>query len=117
MADTKLEEKVLTHVQSITDEFGHREKKYSNDCGFDRATLERRDKELIELQKAYPNTCMSWLELAWNYTEFTPKEEQDEIIRSRRWETMPQKKRDEGGVYKSSMTIEKNPELKETIVP
>ena len=68
----------ITNV-TIDDEF-KREKKYINPCKFDDATLRRRENEMKELVKLYPNVCRSWLELAWNFTEFTPKEEQDRIM-------------------------------------
>ena len=92
-------------TKSLDDEF-HRKKKYINACGFDDATLRRRDLEMKELEKAYPNMCKSWLELAWNYCEFTPKDEQDEIIRSKIWEKAPSTRRNTGGVIKNSMNIQ-----------
>ena len=65
-------------TKTLDDEF-HRKKTYLNACKFDDATLRRRDLEMKELEKAYPHVCKSWLELAWNFTEYTPKEEQDRI--------------------------------------
>tara|TARA_R110000851_G_scaffold159147_1_gene302295 strand:- start:2521 stop:2892 length:372 start_codon:yes stop_codon:yes gene_type:complete len=92
-------------TKSLDDEF-HRKKKYINACNFDDATLRRRDIEMKELEKAYPNMCKSWLELAWNYCEFTPKEEQDKIIASKEWEKAPSTRRNTGGVIKNSMNIQ-----------
>ena len=92
-------------TKSLDDEF-HRKKKYINACNFDDATLRRRDIEMKELEKAYPNMCKSWLELAWNYCEFTPKEEQDKIIASKEWESAPSTRRNTGGVIKNSMNIQ-----------
>jgi hypothetical protein len=89
---------------TIDDEFD-RKKRYINACGFDDATLRRRDNELKELQKLYPNMCPSMLELAWNFCEFTPKEEQDRIIKEKTFEGKP-KPRMMGGTIKSAMTIE-----------
>lgn len=89
---------------TLDDEFD-RKKRYINACGFDDATLRRRDNELKELQKLYPNMCPSMLELAWNFCEFTPKEEQDRIIREKAFEGKP-KSRMMGGTMKSAMTIE-----------
>jgi len=90
---------------TIDDEF-KREKKYTNACGFDDATLRRRDLEMVELQKAYPNMCASWLELAWNFTEITPKEEQDRIIKSKEMERPPTKKRNTGGIIKNAIKVQ-----------
>ena len=59
---------------TLDDEFD-RKKKYTNSCGFTEDVLRRRDLEMKELIKAYPNICPAWLELAWNFTEYTPKEE------------------------------------------
>jgi hypothetical protein len=89
----------MTEISNITldDEFD-RTKKYTNKCNFDDATLRRRDIELRELQKTYPNMCSSHLELAWNFCEFTPKEVQDRIIASKEFEQKPKNKRNTGGI-------------------
>ena len=91
-------------TQTLDDEFD-RTRKYTNACGFDDATLRRRDFEMRELIKAYPNMPESWLELAWNFTEFTPKEEQDNIIKNKLWEGKPTNRRMTGGVIKNAMSI------------
>tara|TARA_R110001592_G_scaffold335515_1_gene620353 strand:+ start:372 stop:749 length:378 start_codon:yes stop_codon:yes gene_type:complete len=91
-------------TKTLDDEF-HRKKTYLNACKFDDATLRRRDLEMKELQKAYPHVCKSWLELAWNFTEYTPKEEQDRIIATKCWEVPPTNKRNTGGVLHNSMSI------------
>ena len=90
---------------TLDDEF-KREKKYTNSCGFDDDVLRRRDNEMKELVKLYPNMCSSWLELAWNYCEMTPKEEQDRIIASKEFEKPSTSKRDVGGVMKQAIKIE-----------
>jgi hypothetical protein len=97
-----------TNVSNITldDEF-NRKKKYTNACGFSDEALRRRDVEMKDLIKAYPNMCVSWLELAWNYCEMTPKEEQDRIIASKEMERKPINKRTTGGVIKNAISIEK----------
>ena len=92
-------------TKTLDDEFD-RKKKYINSCKFDDATLRRRDNELKELQKLYPNMCLSFLELCWNFCEYTPKEEQDRIIKDKLWECKPEKVRVMGGVIKNAMTIE-----------
>ena len=49
--------------------------------------------------------CSSMLELAWNFCEYTPKEEQDKIIKEKLWEGKPVK-RMMGGTIKNAMTID-----------
>lgn len=103
---TDLSNNIEDEISTITldDEFD-RKKKYLNPCNFDDATLRRRDIEMKELQKAYPNVAPAHLELAWNFCEFTPKEEQDRIIASKEFEKKA-KKRNMGGVMKNAMSIE-----------
>jgi hypothetical protein len=102
LSNNNLEEEITT--LTLDDEFD-RKKRYINACGFDDATLRRRDNELKELQKLYPNMCPSLLELAWNFTNYTPKEEQDKIIKEKLWEGKPVK-RMMGGIMKNAMSIE-----------
>lgn len=97
-----IEDEISTNT--LDDEFA-RKKKYLNPCGFDDATLRRRDNELKELTRLYPNLPEAHLELAWNFCEYTPKEEQDRIIASKEMEQKP-KKRNTGGVIKNAMSIE-----------
>ena len=89
---------------TLDDEFD-RTKKYTNSCGFTNDVLRRRDLEMKELIKAYPNVCPAWLEMAWNYTEYTPKEEQDRVIKEKLWEGKPTNKRQTGGTLKNAMHI------------
>jgi len=89
---------------TLDDEFD-RKKKYTNSCGFTDDVLRRRDLEMKELIKAYPNVCPAWLELAWNYTEYTPKEEQDRIINEKLWEGKPTHKRQTGGTITNAIRI------------
>tara|TARA_R110000787_G_scaffold228187_3_gene335910 strand:- start:1392 stop:1742 length:351 start_codon:yes stop_codon:yes gene_type:complete len=91
-------------TNTLDDEFD-RKKKYINTCGFDDATLRRRDLEMKELIKAYPTMPEAWLELAWNYTEFTPKEEQDNIIKNKLWEGKSSNRRVTGGTIKNAMSV------------
>ena len=93
-----------TSTQTLDDEF-NRKKTYINKCGFDDATLRRRDLEMKKLIEAYPHMPPAWLELAWNYTEFTPKEEQDNIIKNKLWENKPSNRRTTGGVIRDAMEI------------
>lgn len=89
---------------TIDDEFD-RKKRYINSCNFDDETLRRRENEMKELVKLYPDVCRSWLELAWNFCSYTSKEEQDRIIASKEFEKPPTNKRNVGGVLKNAMNI------------
>ena len=92
-------------TQTVDDEFP-RQNKYCNDMGFDTQTLQRRNNDMKEMQKAYPNMTPAWLEMAWNFCEITPKEEQDRIIKDKLWEGKPDKKKDTGGLINDAMSIE-----------
>jgi hypothetical protein len=95
---------------TIDSEF-KREKRWTNRCNFTDEQLRKRDNDLKELQKLYPDVCASWLELAWNFCEFTPKEEQDRIIREKEFEKPPTKKRFTGGIIKNAIKIEDREDL------
>jgi hypothetical protein len=101
--DTDLSNNIST--KTIDDEFT-RQAKYSNDMGFDTETLQRRNNDMKELQKLYPNMTPAWLEMCWNFCEQTPKEEQDRIIKEKLWEGKPENKRATGGLLIDAMTIE-----------
>lgn len=90
---------------TIDDEFT-RTMKQTNDMGFDLATLQKRKNDMKELERLYPKMTPAWLEMAWNFCEITPKEEQDRIIKEGLWEGKPKKVRDMGGILKNAMTIE-----------
>ena len=102
---TEVSNDEILSTLTIDDEFS-RSKKYTNSCGFDDDTLRRRDVEIRELIKLYPDMCVSWLELAWNYCEMTPKEEQDRIIASKEFEKKSSNRRNTGGVIKNAITIQ-----------
>jgi len=97
---------------TIDDEF-KREKRWINRCNFTDEQLRRRDNDLKQLQVLYPDICVSWLELAWNFTEFTPKEEQDRIIREKEFEKPPTYKRNTGGVIKNAIKIQDREDLED----
>jgi hypothetical protein len=107
----------MTAVSNITidDEFD-RTKKYTNKCNFDDDTLRRRDLEMRELKNLYPDMCVSHLELAWNFCNFTSKEEQDRIIASKEFEKKPTNKRNIGGVIKSAIKIQTKEEYEEELL-
>jgi hypothetical protein len=81
-------------------------KRYANDMGFDELTLIRRKNEVKELAKLYPNIPEFWIEMAWNFHEKTPKEEQDRIIKEKLFEKPCEVNRMLGGVIKGAMKIE-----------
>ena len=58
-----------------------------------------------ELIRAYPTTPEAWLELAWNFHEFTPKEEQDNIVKNKLWEGKPSNRRNTGGSIPDSISV------------
>tara|TARA_R110000868_G_scaffold172130_1_gene407951 strand:- start:5800 stop:6150 length:351 start_codon:yes stop_codon:yes gene_type:complete len=91
-------------TKTLDDEFD-RKKNYINTCNFDDGTLRRRDIEMKELCKAYPNMPESWLELCWNFCTFTSQEEQDNIIKNKLWEGKPTNRRQTGGTIKDAMSI------------
>ena len=92
-------------TRTLDDEFT-RINKYSNDMNFDTETLQRRNNDMKEMQKLYPKMTPAWLEMAWNFCEITPKEEQDRIIKEKLWEGKPEKKRGTGGLLIDAMSIE-----------
>ena len=100
----------LISNNTLDDEFS-RKKTYTNSCGFDDSTLRRRDYEVEDLKKRYPDMCASWLELAWNFCQITPKEEQDRIIASKEMERKPDKKRNTGGLVKNAIKIQTREEV------
>tara|TARA_R110000765_G_scaffold339362_1_gene429512 strand:- start:149 stop:487 length:339 start_codon:yes stop_codon:yes gene_type:complete len=101
--DTDLSNNITT--KTIDDEFT-RQNKYPNDMGFDIQTLQRRTNDMKEMEKLYPNMTPAWLEMAWNFCEQTPKEEQDRIIREKLWEGKPENPKDTGGLMSNAMSIE-----------
>lgn len=93
----------LITTRRIEDEIP-RNNKYINSCGFTEEQLQRRGNDLKQLVKLYPNTCISMLELAWSFHEFTPKEEIDDIIKNDKF-SKP-KARQMGGIIKDAINIE-----------
>lgn len=108
MTDLEENNTELITSRTLDDEF-KREKRWTNRCNFTDEQLRRRDIDVKELARFYPDVCPSWLEMAWNFTEFTPKEEQDRIIREKEFEKKCDKKRNTGGVIKNAIKIEDPP--------
>ena len=81
--------------------------KYPNQMNFSEEQLKRRERELKILQRDYPDVCVSWLELVWNYCESTPMEEQERVIKEKLWESKP-KEREMGGVITDAITVERS---------
>ena len=98
---------LLTNL-TIDDEFD-RTPKYVNDMGFDLETLQRRKNDMKKLQEAYPKMTPQWLEMAWNFCEITPMEEQNKIVKEGLWEGKPINKRQTGGLIVDAMVIEPRP--------
>jgi hypothetical protein len=104
--DPKSLEVVPPVGRSLDEEFD-RKRVHTNPCNFSPATLRRRENEMKDLQRAYPNINPSWLEMAWSYCEYTPQEEQDRIVNEKLWEGPPLNRRVPGGVIKDAIVIEK----------
>tara|TARA_R110000787_G_scaffold81690_2_gene176958 strand:+ start:1998 stop:2339 length:342 start_codon:yes stop_codon:yes gene_type:complete len=97
----------LAETQGLDiDKVFERTNKHINDMGFSQMTLKRRVLEMKELEKAYPKMPTAWLEMAWNFHEMTPKEEQDKIIKEGLWDEPPDVIRQLGGLMKNSITVE-----------
>ena len=94
---------------AIVDEVIPQTRRYANDMGFDELTLIRRKNEVKELAKLYPNIPEFWIEMAWNFHEKTPKEEQDRIIKEKLFEKPCEVNRMLGGVIKGGFKIEQKP--------
>jgi hypothetical protein len=94
---------------AIVDEAIPQTRRYANDMGFDELTLIRRKNEVKELSKLYPNIPEFWIEMAWNFHEKTPKEEQDRIIKEKLFEKPCEVNRMLGGVIKGAIKIEQKP--------
>ena len=90
---------------SLDEEFT-RTNRYTNDCGFSKEVIARREQEMKELVKMYPNIVPAWIEMAWNFHEMTPKEEHDKIIAGNLWDSPPEIKRQLGGVLKNAISVE-----------
>jgi hypothetical protein len=82
-------------------------KKIINDCGLDIATLKKRDYQIIELKKMYPNMSESMIELAWNWCQTVDLEEQDRIIASGELDK-PSSRNGLGGILHDGVHIEKS---------
>ena len=93
---------------TIDDEFD-RTPKYVNDMGFNLETLQRRKNDMKKLQEMYPKMTPQWLEMAWNFCEITPMEEQNKIVKEGLWEGKPDKIRQTGGLINDAMEIEVKP--------
>lgn len=93
----------LITTRRIEDEIP-RNNRYINSCNFSEEQLQRRANDLKQLVKLYPSTCISMLELAWNFNELTPKEEIDDIIKNDKF-SKP-KERQMGGVIPNAISIE-----------
>lgn len=71
--------------------------KETNPRNYNEEQLARKRLETKDLMKHYPDMSPAWIEMVWDYVENTPKERIDEIIRTKEFETKPQKKRQSKG--------------------
>ena len=82
-----------------------RQHKWNNAMDFTEEQLVKRSNDLKQLEKLYPNVPYNWLEMAWNFCEKTPEEEQRNIIDNKLWEGKDAKKRVLGGIVKNAISI------------
>ena len=58
----------------------------NNPYNYTALQIASRKKELKQMEIDYPNLPYGFLEMIWDFSTFTPKDELDEIIKSGRWE-------------------------------
>ena len=64
----------------------------SNPLGFDELTLARREREIANIMKDYPNVPPKFIETAWDFVA-TSKSEEDALEEVKRWDKTPAKPR------------------------
>ena len=64
----------------------------SNPLGFDELTLARREREIANIMKDYPNVPPKFIETAWDFVA-TSKSEEDALEEVKRWHKTPAKPR------------------------
>ena len=64
----------------------------SNPLGFDGVTLARREREIANIMKDYPNVPPKFIETAWDFVA-TSKSEEDALEEVKRWDKTPAKPR------------------------
>jgi len=69
------------------------------------AERKKREQDVKELQKMYPNLPALWLDLVWNFWNSKTEEEITSIIDSKEWEK-PSTKFKEGGILENCITVE-----------
>jgi NADH:ubiquinone oxidoreductase subunit len=75
-----------------------------NPHNYSNLELARRDKEVSEAMKAFPNLPPKWIEWMWDTVENKPKDEMEKIINESLWDK-PLKEREMGGVLKGAMEV------------
>ena len=64
----------------------------SNPLGFDELTLARREREIANIMKDYPNVPPKFIETAWDFVA-SSKTEEDALEQVKKWDRLPAKPR------------------------
>jgi len=64
----------------------------SNPLGFDEVTLARREREIANIMKDYPNVPPKFIETAWDFVA-SSKSEEEALEQVKKWDRLPAKPR------------------------
>ena len=64
----------------------------SNPLGFDELTLARREREIANIMKDYPNVPPKFIETAWDFVA-SSKSEEEALEQVKKWDKLPAKPR------------------------
>lgn len=76
-----------------------------NGSGLSLEERKKREEDVKELEKMYPNLPSLWLDLLWNFWNSKSETEIQHLIDSKEWEK-PSTKFVNGGVIKDCITVE-----------
>ena len=60
----------------------------SNPLGFDELTLARREREIANIMKDYPNVAPKFIETAWDFVA-SSKSEEEALEQVKKWDKLP----------------------------
>ena len=95
----------MADLESLTDIFP----RHKEDNPYNYSNLEKaeRSKALKDMERDYPNLPYGWLEMVYDHWKNTPKEEQEEIINSGKWEGKSKFRNNSGGVIQALQVLSK----------
>ena len=64
----------------------------SNPLGFDELTMARREREIANIMKDYPNVAPKFIETAWDFVQSSNSEE-EALEQVKKWDKLPPKPR------------------------